>query len=154
MYDMRLVRGVTEHDSKSLKDLKQGKVSKLDIEPQIISLVREGFVRVVNDIDGSAHDSALDSIVMAGKTGTAEAAQVRAGANNELARWLTQDHAWFSAYAPADDPQIVVVVFLEHGGWGSKVAAPIARRIIQAWLRLGLYEPPPKEDEPAGGRRR
>ena len=65
-----------------------------------------------------------------------------------------QDHAWFSAYAPADDPQVVVVVFLEHGGWGSKVAAPVARRIMQSWLRLGMYEAPPGDEAPGRGRTR
>ncbi len=52
-----------------------------------------------------------------------------------MKRGLEEDHAWFAAYAPADDPEIVVVVFVEHGGSGSKRAAPIARRIVQSWER-------------------
>jgi cell division protein FtsI/penicillin-binding protein 2 len=42
------------------------------------------------------------------------------------------DHAWFASYAPADDPQAVVVVLVERGGKGGQVAAPIARKIYQA----------------------
>ena len=42
-----------------------------------------------------------------------------------------QDHAWFASFAPADDPQVVVVVLVERGGKGGQVAAPIARQIYQ-----------------------
>jgi penicillin-binding protein 2 len=155
LLDTQLVREITDSEGELIQGFKPRVVRELDVAPEALSLVREGFVRVVNDIDGSAYASSLDAIVMAGKTGTAEAAQVRAGATAELATWLKEDHAWFSAYAPAADPQVVVVVFLEHGGWGSKVAAPVARRIMQSWLRLGLYEPPPSDDEesPTGGTR-
>lgn len=114
--------------------------STLPFSPAHMALVREGLVRVVNDPDGTAHEVALDSIVMAGKTGTAEAREIRAGADPEMARWLREDHAWFAAYAPAEDPQVVVVVFVEHGGSGSQMAAPVAQRIIKAWMRLGMHE--------------
>jgi len=45
-----------------------------------------------------------------------------------------RDHALFISYAPADDPQIAVAVIVENGGHGSSVAAPIARRIMDAYL--------------------
>ena len=150
MLEASLVHRITDSGGDVIKQMTPQVTAKLEVAPETLSLVREGFVRVVNDVDGSAYDSALDAVVMAGKTGTAEAAQARAGATPELALWLKEDHAWFSAYAPADDPQVVVVVFLEHGGWGSKVAAPVAKRILQSWLRLGLYEPPERET-PSGG---
>jgi penicillin-binding protein 2 len=108
--------------------------------PAQLSTIREALVRVVNDPSGTARDVALESIVIAGKTGTAEAAQVRAGASPEMAAWLKEDHAWFAAYAPAENPQIVVVVFVEHGGSGSKQAGPIAQRIIASWMRLGRHQ--------------
>ena len=120
-------------------------LSEHGARPEHLALVREGLVRVINDPDGTASDVAMDEVVFGGKTGTAEAAQRRVGADPELARWLREDHAWFAGYAPAEDPQILVVVFVEHGGGGSKVAAPIAQRVVRAWLRLGLYEPPAPE---------
>ena len=150
LLDAQLVRQITEADGDVVRAFKPRMDRELGVADEAMSLVREGFVRVVNDIDGSAYDSALEAVVMAGKTGTAEAAQVRAGATADLALWLKEDHAWFSAYAPAEDPQLVVVVFLEHGGWGSKVAAPVANRIFRAWLRLGLYEPPEDDGELEG----
>ena len=48
-----------------------------------------------------------------------------------------EDHAWFVAYAPADDPRIAVAVLVEHGGHGGDEAGPLARRVIAA----GLSEP-------------
>lgn len=146
---LRLVDKVVGEDGDVLYEPGPKIDGALGLSPEALSVVREGLVRVVNDLDGTAPESAIEGIVMAGKTGTAEAAQVRPGAPPELAEWLKADHAWFAAYAPADDPQVIVVVFVEHGGGGSKVAAPIAKRIVQAWLRLGLYEGPAPEEAAA-----
>jgi penicillin-binding protein 2 len=83
---------------------------------------------------------------MAGKTGTAQAAQRPrkevlellhgdAQATNRLVGWLQNDHAWFVGYAPADEPDITVAVFIEHGGSGGHNAAPIARQVVDAWFK-------------------
>ncbi len=142
LLELSLIERVVDEDGHVVQELGPRLERRLDVSNASQALIREGFVRVVNDPSGTARDVALDAIVIAGKTGTAEAAQLRAGASPALARWLKEDHAWFAAYAPAEDPQIVVAVFLEHGGAGSKTAAPIAQRIIKAWMRLGLYEAP------------
>ncbi|PIE18696.1 MAG: penicillin-binding protein 2 [Proteobacteria bacterium] len=115
--------------------------------PEELAVIREGLVRVVNDGNGTGKEAALDEMVVAGKTGTAEAAEGRRGADEELKRWLKEDHAWFAAYAPADDPQVVVVVFLEHGGSGGKRAAPVAKQLLQSWLRAGYLRPPTVEPD-------
>jgi penicillin-binding protein 2 len=49
-----------------------------------------------------------------------------------------RDHAWFVAYAPFEDPTIAVVVLVEHGGYGGAAAAPIAKRVIEKYLALGV----------------
>jgi penicillin-binding protein 2 len=78
------------------------------------------------------------SIPVAGKTGTAEAP----GADSE-------PHSWFAAYAPADDPEIAIVVMAENAGEGSQVAAPMARQVIEAYYGLPLTPlPPPPEETP------
>lgn len=81
---------------------------------------------------------------IAGKTGTAQVFSV--GQNEkynekEVAERL-RDHALFVAFAPADAPKLAVAVFVENGGHGSSVAAPIARRVFDAYL-LGKFDPPP-----------
>jgi len=52
-----------------------------------------------------------------------------------------RDHALFVAYAPADDPQIAIAVVVENGGHGSATAAPIARKVLDAWLLRQNHEP-------------
>ncbi len=47
---------------------------------------------------------------------------------------MTQDHAWFAGYAPADNPEIVVVALVAHGGTGADAAAPIVMRVIDHYL--------------------
>ena len=74
---------------------------------------------------------------MAGKTGTSQV--VRLGTSRlkaEEMAYFERDHAWFVAYAPIEDPEIVVSVINEHSGHGGSKAAPIAVRVIDAWYRL------------------
>ena len=54
--------------------------------------------------------------------------------------WQYRDHALFAAYAPTDKPRYAIVVVVEHGGGGSRVAAPIASKILQETLRLELED--------------
>lgn len=69
---------------------------------------------------GTAHAAQVDGLRVAGKTGTAAAAE---------GNWT---HAWFAGYAPADKPEIALVVFLERGTGGAD-AAPIAKRTLEAY---------------------
>ena len=149
MLETHIVRQYTDERGEVVQRFLPAESSRLDATPEELAVIREGLVRVVNDEDGTGKEARLEGIVVAGKTGTAEAAQSRPGADPELSAWLKEDHAWFAAYAPAEDPQVVVVVFLEHGGGGGKRAAPLAKLILQAWMRLGLYRPPASEADPA-----
>jgi penicillin-binding protein 2 len=87
---------------------------------------------------------------IAGKTGTAQVFSV--GQNEkynerEVAERL-RDHALFVAFAPAEAPKIAIAVMVENGGHGSSVAAPIARRVFDAYL-IGKYDAPAKPGAPA-----
>ncbi len=73
---------------------------------------------------------------MAGKSGTAQVVEIKQGEQydeEELGEYQRK-HAWFIAFAPADDPQIALAVLVENGGGGSAVAAPVAREVIDAYL--------------------
>ena len=73
---------------------------------------------------------------MAGKSGTAQVVGIRQGEEysaEELTKYQRK-HAWFIAFAPADDPQIALSVLVENGGGGSSVAAPVARAVIDSYL--------------------
>lgn len=97
------------------------------ISPSTAATMTEMMVNVVDE--GTGWPAQIPGVKVAGKTGTAET-----GTEND-------QHAWFTAFAPADDPQIAVAVLVENGGslgseaTGAKVAAPIAKAIIEAVLR-------------------
>ncbi len=115
---------------------------RLQASPEILSLLHRGMLAVVNEPGGTAHDFAKsERIIFAGKTGTA---QVKTRGKVEvLPGWdPRRDHAWFAGYAPAEKPEIAIVVLIEHGGPGGKVASPVARRIIEGYADLvGIPQP-------------
>jgi penicillin-binding protein 2 len=76
---------------------------------------------------------------IAGKTGTAQVFTIKQNENvhAKIQDERKRDHAWFIAYAPADDPKIAVAVLVENAGFGATNAAPIARKVLDAYL-LGV----------------
>ncbi len=114
----------------------------LDINPEHLALVRQGMFEVVNSSRGTARGSKIPvkGMEMAGKTGTSQVRRItkaeRASGvvRNEDLPWKRRDHALFVAFAPYDNPKYAVAVIVEHGGGGSKVAAPIARDVMRAAL--------------------
>jgi penicillin-binding protein 2 len=100
---------------------------------EALEQVRSALLGVTSEAGGTAHGAATPLAPVAGKTGTAQviAQKVAGGKLSET----TQDHAWFVAYAPANDPKIALAVVVEHGGHGGAAAAPIARKVIEEYLR-------------------
>ena len=100
----------------------------LPVSAEHIAAIRAALRDVVARPNGTAFSAFQGfSLPVAGKTGTAESGQ-------------ETPHAWFVAIAPADNPQLVLVVMVEHGGEGSRVAAPIARQILEAAVRAGFFQ--------------
>ncbi len=97
---------------------------KVNIKRKYLDIVRRGMFYVVNR-KGTAVNIALKDLAIAGKTGTAQNPHGK-------------DHAVFIAFAPYDSPQIAVAVLVENAGYGATYAAPIARRVIETYLR---YKP-------------
>jgi penicillin-binding protein 2 len=75
----------------------------------------------------------LDNIDFAGKTGTAQVVNHSAGMKS-LGTGAARANAWFVGVAPRRNPDIAVVVLVEHGGWGAEASAPLAARIIEAFV--------------------
>ncbi len=129
----------------------------LGLRRDFLNLVRKGMHDVVNSRRGTARRSRIadDEMKMAGKTGTSQvrnitAAERAAGVSkNEDLPWERRDHALFVCYAPFDKPRYAVAVVVEHGGGGSRAAAPIARDVMMR----ALYGPEiPVEAYPPGQR--
>ena len=107
----------------------------LPFTPEQFAVAHDGMFRVVNG-SGTGVGSKLDlpGIQMAGKTGTA---QVRAlTARGTFGAWKTRDHALFVCYAPTDAPRYAMSVIVEHGTFGARAAAPIAKDVMTF-----LFEP-------------
>lgn len=127
---------IESFDGDLIRRFEPSPVRELAYAPESLALIREGLRQVVNAPYGTAYGKRLKSLTVSGKTGTAQVAKL--GKDREKSRrqvWELRDHAWFAAIAPAADPEIVVVVFVEHGGGGSKTAAPIAMRVVDAWWK-------------------
>ena len=140
----QIVRRIEAPDGHLLKefqperDLANGHDGRLDVKESSLAAVRAGLVAVINEPGGTAFRQKLPDLKWAGKTGTAQV--VTLGGKQKLdpttQAYLSRDHAWFASYAPADDPEIVVIVINEHGGWGAEGAAPVANKIVQTWFQL------------------
>ena len=122
---------------------------RLPVKPDTHEAVLSGLLAAVNQPFGTAYGSRLKDTVLAGKTGTAQV--VKLGTRRLKASQVSyaeRDHAWFAAFAPADDPEIVVVVLNEHSGFGASNAAPTAAAVVRKWLEL--REQDAREREAAG----
>ena len=97
----------------------------VELSPMVWAFLRQSLWSVVNDERGTGAGARIAGLDIAGKTGTA---QMIAKSKAEKG----QDHAWFASFAPVGDPEVVVVVLVERGGKGGQVAAPIARKILNA----------------------
>jgi membrane carboxypeptidase/penicillin-binding protein len=100
---------------------------------------------------GTAKAMNLPYIEVAGKTGTAEYCDDIARPLGLCERGNWPSHAWFTAYAPYENPEIIVIGFVYNGGEGSLVALPVVREVMEAYLRLknerqGLPQPTTQED--------
>ena len=114
----------------------------LGISQRHIDIVQQGMMDVVHGRNGTARRMKLaNDVLMAGKTGTAQVKRItmaerRAGIREQKdLPWKHRHHALFVCFAPADQPRYAISVVVEHGGSGSKAAAPIARDIMEETLR-------------------
>ncbi|MCG8434660.1 MAG: penicillin-binding protein 2 [Gammaproteobacteria bacterium] len=108
-----------------------------DIEPEHWDIIHRSMVATVHSWRGTAHSIGVDAPYrIAGKTGTAQVftlAEDEEYEEEEVAAEL-RDHGLFIAFAPAENPEIAVAVVVENGGGGGSVAAPVARKILDAYL--------------------
>ena len=103
----------------------------IPISPEIWETITEGMALTTNS--GTAAASHLANIDFAGKTGTAQVVNHSAGMKS-LGTGAERANAWFVGIAPRRNPDIAVVVLVEHGGWGAEASAPLAARVIEAFV--------------------
>lgn len=106
------------------------------VAPEHLARIRDGLEGVVSERGGTGGRARVRGVRVAGKTGTAQVVRLEHTENLEEDEVPVRyrDHAWFVAFAPADAPEIVVAVLVEHGGHGGSAAAPIARRVLERYF--------------------
>jgi penicillin-binding protein 2 len=145
VYRPQLVKRIEDVDGKSLKSFSPEVRGHLAVKPEDLALVVDGLRGVVNEPGGTAYGHRLPDIEVAGKTGTAQV--IAMGEKRVKSADLDYehgDHAWFAAFAPAENPEIVVVVLNEHAGHGGSASAPTAMAIIKAYFDA---KKPPEETQ-------
>lgn len=131
-----LVKKITSPEGEILKDIKIKPIRKINISAENLAVMREGMRGAVTHGTGVAAN--IPGIEVAGKTGTAENVPT---SDNPHGR----NHAWFTCFAPYKHPKIVVTVLLEQsGGFGGQWAAPVARKVIEAYFKK--QKPPAQEN--------
>ncbi|MCK4597697.1 penicillin-binding protein 2 [bacterium] len=123
IYRPFLVREIRSVAGKSLPRDPQI-VGHLPLSADNLKIIKRSLRAVVGDIKGTGRQAAIEGVAVAGKTGTAQNPH-------------GEDHAWFIGFAPLDDPRIAIAVLVELGGHGGSVAAPIAGKVMEAYLKRG-----------------
>ena len=111
----------------------------MGLSREALAAVAEGMNRVTNTRRGTAYRARIaePELAMAGKTGTAQVRRIskserlKGVIKNKDRPWEERDHALFVAFAPVRQPRYAVVAVVEHGGSGSRAAAPIARDVLR-----------------------
>jgi penicillin-binding protein 2 len=144
LYRPQLVRQIVDTEGNVVEEFQPERIRDLPLDPDVVDLVREGLWAAVNYPNGTAKALSVPGVTVAGKTGTAEFydPDIPLTASGRLPY-----HAWFTAFAPYEDPEIAVVVFVYNGGEGSAVALPVAQDILRGYFNL-RYPPQPLEIAP------
>ncbi len=132
IYVPHLVREVDSPDGKKIRSINPRAIVRDIIDPANLAIVRAGMVEAVASGTACCSIKTVVPVTVAGKTGTAETST-----QDENGKSATKPHAWFTAFAPADNPQIAVVVLVEFSGEGAEFAVPIARDVLKAYFVPG-----------------
>lgn len=138
LYRPQLIESISASDGQLLHRFRPSVRRHIALADEHFQAIRRGLRGTLVDERGTAHRSYNPKTVpVAGKTGTAQVARRHSqkGEREERIRYLNKDHAWFAGFAPYDEPEIAVVVLVEHGGSGGRTAAPIAITIMNEYLK-------------------
>lgn len=119
-YRPHLVERVIDPVTGEVQPIEPQVIGETPTQPEYLQIVRRGMRACVEQ--GSCRALSNLPLAVAGKTGTAQWSQDK------------ETHAWFTGFAPAADPEIVVTILIEEGGEGSRTAIPVAHEFLQYWL--------------------
>jgi penicillin-binding protein 2 len=136
LYKPFLIEKVIDPEGQVIKEFKPIVSDELVGMEKYMKLIRKGLVGAVNDKFGTGKEARLEEVTVAGKTGTAQVVTLEKykEVDEEDVAYKHRDHAWFTSFAPAEDPEIVVTVLVEHGGHGGSEAAPVAKKVLDRYF--------------------
>jgi penicillin-binding protein 2 len=139
LYQPQVVRAVEGSDGSVVQDFPPRVRRVVSVRPENLTFVDDALRGVVTEEGGTAYKERLNDVDMAGKTGTAQTSHIALrDADPSRAWYFNRDHAWFAGFAPAKSPEIAIVVLIEHGGAGSRAAAPVAMQVARDYMRLQM----------------
>jgi len=135
-YKPQIIEKVTDPDGHVISRFEPIIKSQLGGERIFLKLIREGMKEVVQGKRGTARKVRIKGMTIAGKTGTAQVVRLKQYKHlkEKDIPYKYRDHAWFTCYAPADDPEIAITVLVEHGLHGGSGAGPVARAIMAEYF--------------------
>jgi penicillin-binding protein 2 len=138
MFRPRLVQAVMDRATGELQRRPAVLKRTLNLRPGILPVIKDALAGVVKEGTATKAQSAL--VTIAGKTGTAQMTALRTGPEKDIPKKF-RDHAWFVAFAPVEAPTIAVAVLGEHMGHGGSASAPLAKELIETYVKLNLHAP-------------
>jgi len=133
----QIVHRLETPEGKTLEAFSPKQVREIAMTDEQHKLLVDALVSVVNEPGGTATRIRSPDVTIAGKTGTAQVARLgTVRLKKEQMNYFERDHAWFAAFAPAEDPELTVVVLNEHGGHGGTDAAPTAAAVFKKYFEL------------------
>ena len=132
----RLVQRVEAIDGSVVREIPPRVAARLPVRETVLKQVQEALVDTVSR--GTGNKARLSDILVGGKTGTSQVVTIgRTRLKASQMKWNQRDHAWFVAFAPAEEPTIAIATLVEHAdGGGGAVAAPITKQVLEAYFRL------------------
>lgn len=142
VYRPQLVEKVITPEGEIIEHFQPQVVEQIKGYDHFFRLIQQGMKEVVEGKRGTAQKLRIKGLEMAGKTGTAQVVKIAQyrGLKEEDIPYKYRDHAWFTCYAPAEKPEIVVTVLVEHGLHGSSDAGPVARAVLKQYFAEYLNE--------------
>lgn len=130
----RIVQRIETDDGEIIEEFRPEKKAVLPVSQDNLQLLKKALWGVVNEPGGTGAQARVAGRDVCGKTGTAQVIGMAEGDDGSSYPYEYRDHALFVSFAPRDNPEIVVAVVAEHSGHGGSAAAPVARKVLEAYF--------------------
>jgi len=121
IYKLHLVKKIISADGNTVEEIMPEIYKKVNFSSDTFKIIKEGLRQTI--LKGTGWRANIKELAVAGKTGTAQNPQ-------------GETHAWFIGFAPYENPEVCITVFIENGGEGGEIAAPIARAMLEKYFNI------------------